>query len=71
MDEMTFCDLRNAINELARRIGEIMGDLAEIIDKILKGNIKNVYKEYKFVKKLIKPYEQPIIKIKAKARSNL
>lgn len=68
MDETTFYDLRNAINELARRIGEIMGDLAEIIDKILKGNIKNVYK---FVKKLIKPYEQPFIKIKAKARSNL
>ena len=68
MDETTFYDLRNAINELARRIGEIMGDLAEVIGRILNGNIKN---EYKFVKKLIKPYEQPIIKIKAKARSNL
>ena len=68
MDETTFYDLRNAINELARRIGEIMGDLAEVIGRILNGNIKN---EYKFVKKLIKPYKQPLIKIKAKARSNL
>lgn len=68
MDEATFYDLRNAINELARRIGEIMGDLAEVIGRILNGNIKN---EYKFVKKLIKPYKQPLIKIKAKARSNL
>lgn len=68
MDEATFYDLRNAINELARRIGEMIGDLAEIIGRILNGNIK---KEYKFVKKLIKPYAQPIIKIKAKARSNL
>lgn len=68
MDETTFYDLRNAINELARRIGEIMGDLAEVIGRILNGNIKN---EYKFVKKLIKPYKQPFIKIKAKARSNL
>lgn len=68
MDEATFYDLRNAINELARRIGEIIGDLAEVIGRILNGNIKN---EYKFVKKLIKPYKQPLIKIKAKARSNL
>lgn len=68
MDEVTFYDLRNAINELARRIGEIIGDLAEVIGRILNGNIKN---EYKFVKKLIKPYKQPLIKIKAKARSNL
>lgn len=68
MDETTFYDLRNAINELARRIGEIIGDLAEIIGRILNGNIKN---EYKFVKKLIKPYKQPFIKIKAKARANL
>lgn len=68
MDEETFYNLRNAINELARRIGEIMGDLAEVIGRILNGNIKN---EYKFVKKLIKPYKQPLIKIKAKARSNL
>ncbi len=68
MDEATFYDLRNAINELARRIGEIIGDLAEIIGRILNGNIKN---EYKFVKELIKPYKQPFIKIKAKARSNL
>lgn len=68
MDEEAFYNLRNAINELVRRIGEIIGDLAEIIGKKLSGNIKN---NYKFVKSLIKPYKQPFIKIKAKARANL
>lgn len=68
MDEETFYNLRNAINELVRRIGEIIGDLAEKIRKILSENTKS---NYKFVKKLIKPYKQPFIKIKAKARANL
>lgn len=68
MDEETFYNLRNTINKLARRIGEIIGDLAEIIGKILSENTKN---NYKFVKSLIKPYKQPFIKIKAKARANL
>ena len=56
-----FNDLCEVIREIAEKIGEILRDKLKIQEK----------PKYKFIKSLIKPYKQPFIKIKAKARSNL
>ena len=56
-----FNDLCNVIREIAEKIGEILRDKLKIQEK----------PKYKFIKSLIKPYKQPFIKVKAKARSNL
>ena len=58
--------------KIFKQLGEIIGELVEKIGEILRDQIKIQDKpKYNIVKSLIKPYKQPFIKIKAKARSNL
>lgn len=65
-------NIADNFREFFKQLGEIIGELAEKIGGILRDHIESQDKpKYKLVKSLIKPYKQPFIKIKAKARSNL
>lgn len=75
IDYETIEKLAESIREIAYRLGEIIGDTIEKLGDIL-GNISEKYELYKkpkfkFVKSLIKPYKQPFIKVKARARANI
>lgn len=65
-------NIKDNLREYIKQLGEIIGELAKKIVEISRDHIESQDKpKYKLVKSLIKPYKQPIIKIKAKARSNL
>ena len=57
--------LGEVISEIAERIGEIIDEFAETMRKA------KLRQKYKPVKSLIKPYKEPYIKIRYRARANL
>lgn len=77
--------LCESINEFIRTLGvvvrELLKKIGEMLEKIRCDILKAEWDaettkpenkpKYKFIKSLIKPYKQPFIKIKAKARANL
>lgn len=67
--------LAETIKEFANRLGKIIGELAEKIGEILGEWANNMDKlekpKFKPVKSLIKPYKQPFIKVRYRARANL
>ena len=65
-------ELANNLKEYFNKLGEILSELAEKIGEII-GAIKKEANKPKFmpVKSLIKPYKQPFIKVRYRARANL
>lgn len=65
-DELRVCfrKLGEMLGEIAEKLGEILGEWANNMDKLEKP-------KYKPVKSLIKPYKQPFIKTRYRARANL
>lgn len=59
-----FIKLGEIIREVAEKLGEIIGEVNKSLDK--SNNPK-----YKPVTSLIKPYKQPFIKVRYRARANL
>ena len=59
-----FIKLGEIIKEVAEKLGEIIGEFNKSLDKSNKP-------KYKHVKSLIKPYKQPFIKVRYRARANL
>ncbi len=57
--------LGEVISEIAERIGEIIDEFAETMRKA------KPRPKYKLVKSLIKPYKEPYLKIRYRARANL
>ena len=57
--------LGEAISEVAEIIGEVISEVVEILRKA------KPRKKHKLVKSLIKPYKEPYIKIRYRARANL
>lgn len=76
-----------AIKKLADELGELFRRLGEVIGKFINDNINEIIErlkeaidkslqygdkpKYKPVKSLIKPYKQPFIKVRYRARANL
>lgn len=68
--------LADELGELFRRLGEVIGKfINEIIERLKEGIDKSLQygdkPKYKPVKSLIKPYKQPFIKVRYRARANL
>jgi hypothetical protein len=64
--------LAESIREFAKRLGEIISEIAEKLGEFLKEYKEKANKpKYKFIKSLIKPYKQPFIKVRYRARANL
>jgi len=63
--------LAESIREFAYRLGEILGEIAEKIGEFLDDFTETKKPKYKFIKNLIKPYKQPFIKVRYRARANL
>lgn len=71
--------LADELCELFRRLGEAIGeffdDINEIIERLKEAIDKSLQygdkPKYKPVKSLIKPYKQPFIKVRYRARANL
>ena len=71
--------LADELCELFRRLGEVIGkflnDTNEIIERLKEAIDKSLQygdkPKYKPVKSLIKPYKQPFIKVRYRARANL
>lgn len=59
-----FRKLGEILGEIAEKLGEILGEWANNMDKLEKP-------KFKPVKSLIKPYKQPFIKVRYRARANL
>ena len=65
-------EFRRSVRQACEALGELIREVAEKIGEILEECKKSQNKvKYKPVKSLIKPYKQPFIKIKARARANL
>ena len=65
-------DLKEGFRVLGEFIGETLDDVVERLKELLSD--KAIYIErpkYKPVKSLIKPYKQPFIKVRYRARANL
>lgn len=67
--------LADELKDYFIRLGEIIRDTVEKLSEIL-SDIAEKYEpykkpKYKLVKSLIKPYKQPFIKVRYKARANL
>lgn len=62
MDESR--DYFRKLGEIVKKLGETLGEWANNMDKLEKP-------KYKPVKSLIKPYKQPFIKVRYRARANL
>lgn len=64
--------LAESIREFAYRLGEIIGEIVEKLGKIIdEFKEKDSKPKFKPVKSLIKPYKQPFIKVRYRARANL
>lgn len=69
---MEYTILVDKIKELCYKLGEIIGEFVEQIKEILDElKVETNKPKYKFVKSLIKPYKQPFIKVRYRARANL
>lgn len=73
-------DKMDELGELFRRLGEVIGkfindNINEIIERLKEAIDKSLQygdkPKYKPVKSLIKPYKQPFIKVRYRARANL
>ena len=79
IDYETIEKLADELGELFRRLGEVIGkflnDTNEIIERLKEAIYKSLQygdkPKYKPVKSLIKPYKQPFIKVRYRARANL
>ena len=64
--------LADNLKELFNVLGEIIGDFVEKIWEILDAIEKPLNKpKYAFIKSNIKPYKEPYIKVKYRARANI
>ena len=76
IDYETIEKLADELRDYFKTLGEIICDTLEKLGKIL-NDITEKYGEiskkpkYKFIKSLIKPYKQPFIKVRYRARANL
>lgn len=68
-EQLNLEEFGEAIGNLAKALGELIREVAEKIMELI-GKPKNKVK-YKPVKSLIKPYKQPFIKVRYRARANL
>ena len=69
-------DSVDLISEVAEKVGEVISEAAEIIGELIREVVEIMRKakprpKYKPVKSLIRPYRQPFIKIRYRARANL
>lgn len=80
IDYETIEKLADELGELFRRLGEAIGkfindNINEIIERLKEAIDKSLQYgdklKYKPVKSLIKPYKQPFIKVRYRARANL
>ena len=80
IDYETIEKLADELDELFRRLGEAIGkfindNINEIIERLKEEIDKSLQygdkPKYKPVKSLIKPYKQPFIKVRYRARANL
>ena len=65
-DDLRDCFIRlgETIRDMIEKLSEILSDIAEKYEPYKKP-------KFKLVKSLIKPYKQPIIKVRYRARANL
>lgn len=69
----------NSIVEISKRIYELTSNLAktlgevyrELIEHLEKQKEKQIRLKYKPVLNLVKPYSQPYLKVRARARTNI
>ena len=74
-----YSDIADTLEEIGECIGnminticEIIGDCIEVINKLLnEKDISYPKTKYKPVKSLIKPYKEPFIRVRYRARSKL
>lgn len=69
-------DSVDLISEVMQKVGEAISEAAEIIGELIREVVEIMRKakprpKYKPVKSLIKPYKEPYIKIRYRARANL
>jgi len=69
-------DSVDLISEGMQKVGEVISEAAEIIGELIREVVEIMRKakprpKYKPVKSLIRPYRQPFIKIRYRARANL
>ena len=65
-------ELADNLKEYFNKLGEFIGDLVEKVREILDAIKKPLNKpKYAFIKSNIKPYKEPFIKVKYRARANL
>ena len=64
--------LYDAMMDFARKVGEIIGEIAEKLGEIIAEKLGETNNpKYRLVKSLVKPYKQPFIKVRYRARDNL
>lgn len=65
-------EIKDSIYQLISCIADMTERLREFVQKTIK-TLKKVLNnpKYKFIKNLYKPYKQPFIKVRYRARSNL
>lgn len=76
---MDYESLNNAILELYENLSEVINNLAKALGEIFRETIESLeeYTErqrkpkYKPVLSLVKPYKQPYLKVRARARTNI
>ncbi len=72
--EKTVEDLAELFRSLGEVIGKALDEVVERLKELLSDKDSPIYRErpkYKPVKSLIKPYKQPFIKVRYRARANL
>lgn len=74
MDEIIDPEAIENLGELFRKVGEAIAEILERVKEaieILQEEAKPNNTKYKLVKSLIRPYKQPFIKVRHRARANL
>ena len=64
--------LADSLKEFFYKLGEFIGDLVEKVREIIDAIEKPLNKpKYAFIKSNIKPYKEPYIKVRYRARANI